>query len=396
MKKIRLIMVLVMVLVFLLPVFAVSAEVIDTTDLYRYQGTGISGHTYWEGHSIYVKRFDMSKGYIAFCADRLTPIRTDKDYVKISLEYAASHLIIPEIIKNKIRAILNYSWNKTDKDSITAVQYALWHYLHGTGLPDEASAAVKAIYNDLLDDTKTPCLPASAESVVNNLTLNPPTPDSQDRSDGETTYTFNFFAQSSEGAPIVFTVKDAADQVLADAAYDIIDAGSGNYQLKLYDIHAAATFTLYATTLKNKSVGACVFVTFKTCEDAVQLDPCQSQTVIGIKPSETTQTKSFSVSINEPAPTTETTEVTPTTSVNETVETNPTTTGTIILTDSTLPLVEPTTTQTPTTTLSPTTQIDDDQVPQTGETNQGLLIGGILLALAASLMLVLHHHRKQE
>ncbi len=389
-KKTRLIMVLVLILMIILPVFAVSAEEIDTTDLYRYQGTGINGHTYWDGLMVSVRRFDMSKGYIAYCADRLTAIRTDKDYVKISLEYAASHLLIPEISKDKIRAILNYSWNKTDKDNITAVQYAIWHYLHGTGLPAAASDAVKAIYNDLLNDTKTPGLPASAESIANTLTLNPPAPDSQERSDSETTYTFNFFAQSSEGAPIVFTVKDAADQELADAAYDIVDAGSGNYQLKLYDIHAAATFTLYATTLKNKSVGACVFVTFKTCEDAVHLDPCQSQTVIGIKPSETTQTKSFGVSITDPAPTTETSEVTPTTSVNETVETNPTTTGTVIITDNTLPLVEPTTTQTP------TTQIDDDQVPQTGETNQGMLIGGILLALAASLMLILHRHRKQE
>ncbi|MEA4888385.1 MAG: LPXTG cell wall anchor domain-containing protein [Clostridiaceae bacterium] len=78
---------------------------------------------------------------------------------------------------------------------------------------------------------------------------------------------------------------------------------------------------------------------------------------------------------------------------------------TYIFTENTIPLVEPTTSVTTpsssagatTSTLSETTKIKDDEIPQTGETNQGVVIGAILVALGASLMLILRRrHINQD
>ena len=53
------------------------------------------------------------------------------------------------------------------------------------------------------------------------------------------------------------------------------------------------------------------------------------------------------------------------------------------------------TTATGTTTIAGTT-IEDPEIPQTGETNQSVLIGAILLALAASLFYILRRRQRQN
>ena len=108
----------------------------------------------------------------------------------------------------------------------------------------------------------------------------------------------------------------------------------------------------------------------------------------------------------------ETTTAGETTTLGETTTAGETTTlgetsETLVLTDPSVPQVEPTTSQSEsaatvttvnltTTTMSGTTAIDDEALPQTGETGQGVLIGAVILALAAGLFAILHHQKKQS
>ncbi|MEA4888384.1 MAG: thioester domain-containing protein [Clostridiaceae bacterium] len=437
MKKFRIVLVVTLVLMIMLPIFTVSAETIDYTKTYKWLGTGL---LFNDPYLTTVERFNMSDGNIAYCADINTYINKTSPYVKVPLELAESTTngIIPVGTASKIRAILNYAWDKKDHDNVIAVQYALWHFINGTNLPAQANTGIKAIYAKLLSDVETPGIAASAEAIVNTLTLTGPSSASQEIASGTTTYTFKFTAVSSTGAAIVFTVKDGANHELVSGTdYTIVKNADGTYTITFNNITAASSFNLTATTLKNKSVGAGAFVTFKQIEGINVLDKSFSQTVVGIKPSETTQSRSFNVSFVLPQPTTTAAETTTvaettttaaetttvaettttaaetttvaetTTTAAETTAVNETTTAaetTIRITDETIPLVVPTTSTIadattitdPSATTAATTEIKDDEIPKTGEANQGILIGGILIALAGSLVLLLRRRKLHE
>ena len=84
---------------------------------------------------------------IYFSLPPLAPVPPAKEETKRDFDNRAE--------ADKIRAILNYSWNKTSKNEITAIQYALWYYINGTTFPankyafDDTQAtydAIKAIW----------------------------------------------------------------------------------------------------------------------------------------------------------------------------------------------------------------------------------------------------------
>lgn len=399
MKKSVLLLVLTILLMVFIPVFSVSADTINWSDTYQYTGTGISGTTIGVFH---VMKFNMTGGYVAFCDDMTVSIQTGKNYVILSLEDAAVLGVLTN--PTKIRAILNYSWDKTTSDEITAVQHALWHYMNGHNLPSSASNAIETIYNKLLSDSETPPIPASDENVNNVLTLTDPSPNSQTMNGSQTTYTFDFSASSSTGAAIVFEVRDAADQLLNASNFTITSLGSVQYRLTLNNVSVPASFKLTATTLKHKSVGTAAFFTFKDDGNNYVIDKSISQTVVGIKPSSTLQSDFFVVRLNGPEQT-ETTATTTETTATTTAETTATTTATtIVLTDESIPLVGPTATPAVTTTIAQTTTtstpttvtIDDEEIPKTGEDNQGILIGFILVAMSVSLYIVMRRRESTK
>ncbi len=272
------------------------AETIDYTDTYRYTGSGTDGY----GEAF---RFNMTGGYIAFCADHSVYIHTNIDYVKVSLEDAAAEGILTN--PEKVRAILNYSWNKSSKVEITAVQYALWHYINGIPLPTTIShySEIKAIFDMLLNDTLTPPIPASDASIVNTLTLTGPASSTWTVIPGVTDYSFDFTASSSTGAAIVFEALNGGGTPLSASAYDVVSLGGTSYRLTLHGVTSPASFTLQARSLNNKTVSAVAFVSFKKKDGVYSLDKSKSQTVVGILLSETTQTKSFELSCADPTPT---------------------------------------------------------------------------------------------
>ena len=115
MKKKAIMIITVIALVSLIiPMLSVSAE----TTYYEWDGTGDSGY----GNTM---KFDMTEGYFSFCVDRNTYINDHTSYIAKELEN-----YFDTTKAEKIRAILNYSWDKTSKVEITAIQYALWNVMH--------------------------------------------------------------------------------------------------------------------------------------------------------------------------------------------------------------------------------------------------------------------------
>ena len=271
-----------------------DSDPINFDDLYQWTGDGIWGTGISGGNG--TMKFEMTHDFLAFCVDINTSINTSSNYVKLPLDHTTSVGMFTNASANpdKIRAILTYAWDKTDPDEIAAIQYALWNEMHNTALPNSANTNIKNIFNKLTDDNQTP--PISAASVnPNNFTLTPPDPDSQQYIyDPETTeYSFNFEAES--GANIVFEMFDSNNDVLTASNYEITNNGSGSYTLLLKNISAPSTYKLEATTLKDTAVDAFVFMSIN--QNSEEINHKKSQTVAGIKLSETTQSKSFEVNL---------------------------------------------------------------------------------------------------
>ncbi|NLE03767.1 MAG: Cys-Gln thioester bond-forming surface protein, partial [Crenarchaeota archaeon] len=186
----------------------ISADSIDYTDTYQWTGTGINGITY---NNLPVMKFNMTDDYVAFCVELNVTIQKNKNYIKMSLEDAKNYSILSNT--EKIRAILNYSWDKTNKNEITAIQHALWHYMNGHNLPNSANNTVKNIYNILLDDIQTPPIPASDENIINILNVTPPSPNYLEIVEGQTDYFFIFEATSSTGATLVFNLYNELNEI---------------------------------------------------------------------------------------------------------------------------------------------------------------------------------------
>lgn len=376
--------------VILLVIFVSSLGVFTKADVptYQYVGTEENGHIY---NNVGVAKFKMTGGHFAFCVDINTVIQKNQDYIRLGLEESADMgvLIHPE----RVRAILNYSWNKTGKDEITAIQYALWHYMNGHSLPSAANQNVKDIYNKLLDVTQTPSIPASQETETNVLTLEGPT--SSTIEIGE----FYFEAYTSLGVDMTIEVLKNGS-VLATSKYDISDQGDGFYQFKWFEeFESGVEITIKVTTLNNKSVGAWVFFAI---DDEGNIDKSLSQTVAGIKPSETFQTKDFTVTTytqptttQPPTTTTITTELETTTTIPETTTTvsltEPETTETAIATKpTTVPPLTTTTSSASTLTTTTCSVVEDDEFPITGEPFRMALIAiGFMFASGGLFILVI-------
>ena len=104
-KKLMMILAVIVMVTMLIPGFLVSAET-----YYYWNGTGVSGY----GNTM---KFDMTQGYFAFCVDINTYIHENIKYITKALEDEF------DVAKaGRIRAILNYSWDKTSKTEITAIQ----------------------------------------------------------------------------------------------------------------------------------------------------------------------------------------------------------------------------------------------------------------------------------
>lgn len=300
---------------------------------YQWTGTQESGYT-WGG--VGVSKFIMSGGHVAFCVDINTVIQKNQDYIRLPLEKAADMgwLKHPE----KVRAILNYSWDKTGKDEITAIQYALWKFMNGHDLPGNAPKEVVKIYKKLLDDAQTPPIPASHENIINDFKLAPITPNPlNDQS-------FEFKTWTSLDIDIKFDIY-LNGQLLDPGKYYLEEIEDGRWVFKyLGEFEYDMEFVVVGTTLKNKSVGAWVF--FAVDEDG-NINPKLSQTVAGIKPSQTMQTLKIAFRTKEePPPTTQPPTTEPPTTEEPTITEPPTT-------------EEPTTTEAPTeppTETQPTTQ----------------------------------------
>lgn len=267
-----------------------DSDPISYDTLYRWTGLGITGTR------SNTMQFKMTDGYIAFCVDENTVIKDFIDYVKVPLDHSESSNMFDNesADPDKIRAILTYAWDKTDPDEITAIQYALWNEMHGTSLPGSVNNNIKAIFDKLVDDSQTP--PISAAGInQNSFTLNSPSPDSKQYIFDPATTEYSFDFEAFSGANIVFTVFDENDDEMATDDYEITDNGSGSYTLKLKDVAGPAGFRLEATTLKDTAVEAFVFMSIN--DDSEEINIKRSQTVAGIKLSDTTQTKSFDVEL---------------------------------------------------------------------------------------------------
>ncbi|NLW10858.1 MAG: hypothetical protein GX028_02440, partial [Clostridiaceae bacterium] len=277
----------------LLPAVPALADTdpIDYSDLYRWTGLGITG----TGSD--TMQFKMTDGYIAFCVDENTVIQSFIDYVKVPLDHTESSNMFDNenADPDKIRAILTYAWDKNDPDEITAIQYALWNEMHGTSLPGSVNNNIKGIFNKLVDDNQTP--PISAAGInQNSFTLTPPSPDSQQYIFDPSTTEYSFDFQAFSGANIVYSVFDENDDAMAAGDYEITDNGSGSYTLKLKNVSGPSGYRVEATTLKDTAVNAFVFMSLAGNSNNINIK--KSQTVAGIKLSDTTQTKSFEVDLH--------------------------------------------------------------------------------------------------
>ncbi len=349
-------------------VFSMVSGAIDYSQTYKYTGSGTAGY----GQAY---RFSMTEGWYAFCGDYSVYINTSSNYVKVPLDEPNLASICNITNPDKIRAILNYSWNHTSKEDITAVQYALWHFItfSGSTPPTLTSSsvgsshydAVKAIYDMLLDDAQTPPITAAEASTVNTFTLVGPLSGSWALTGGVTQYTFDFSATSSTGAAIVFDVLGSGGTSLDASKYEIVDMGSGDYQLILKGVTSPTSFTLKATTLKNKSTDAEVFVTYDNKRGTYSLNREHSQTVIGILLSQTTQSEIFGLSCTDPTPTpTPSNTPTPTPSNTPT----PTPSNTPTPTPSNTPTPTPSNTPTPTPSNTPTPTPSNTPTPTPSNT----------------------------
>ncbi len=343
-KKAILIFVVIVMVSLLIPILSVSAE----TTYYEWDGTGIRGY----GNTM---KFDMTEGFNSYCVDRNT-------YIKENISYIAKELedYFDTAKSEKLRAILNYSWDKTSKVEITGIQYALWYVMHGTSIPGSLSGVststynqIKAVYDALL---ALPGIPASDASINNILTLTLVSPTPQTLGGAPADYSFNFNATSSTGAAIVFEVYDSSSNLLSDSDYSIVDNGSGSYTLILKNIADPSCYKLKAITLKNKAVNAKVFVSgYFNSEKQFIEDPSKSQTVVGIKLSSTTQSDDFTVCFEDPQPTT-TTETTTEATTTEPLESSATETTTEATTTETTTEATTTETTTEATTTETTTE----------------------------------------
>lgn len=363
---------------------------------YQWTGTQETGHTFG---GVGVAKFIMSGGHVAFCVDINTVIQKNQDYVRLPLEKAADMgwLKNPE----KVRAILNYSWDKTGKDEITAIQYALWHFMNGHDLPKSAPAAVVTIYKKLLDDSQTPPIPASHEGIVNEFKLTPITQSPLDSP------AFEFETWTSLGIDIKFDIY-LNGQLLDPGKYYLEEVSPGRWVFKyLGDFEYDMEFVVVGTTLKNKSVGAWVF--FAVDEDG-NINPKLSQTVAGIKPSQTMQSLDLKFQTKEepPPPTTQppttepptteepttteapTTTEPPTTEAPTTTETQPTIPIETTITESSTTeeiTTSVVTTETPTQTSSTYMEIPEEDYPITSETRYWTAVGLMLFSVAILIVL---------
>lgn len=347
MRTLKKIFIVAVVLVMTLTM-AVKAD----TQVYRYTGNGTSGHTY---NGVGVQKFNMTDGYVAFCVDINTNISTKQDYIKLSLENAETMGVLEQ--SDKVRAILNYSWNKTSKDELTAIQYALWHFMNGHSLPAVASNSVRTIYNKLLSDTETPPIPASQEVIGNTLTVTKP-------GSPVSAPTFQFGIETLLDTDLLIVITRNG-QALTDGQYTLTEVGGLYTFTWLGDCEHDTEFAVTVTTLKNKSVNAWVFF---AVDKKGNIDKNLSQTVAGLKPTESFISDSFKVKTHCPPTTTTTT----TTTEPTTKETTTTTT-------------EPTTEETTTPESSPTTP---PEFPPTGESTSQYWLAVMFVGMAGVLVLV--------
>lgn len=323
---------------------------------YQYTGTIENGHTY---NGTGVAKFQMTDGYTAFCVDVNTVIQKNQDYIKMALEEASVMGVLTH--PERVRAILNYSWNKSGKDEITGIQYALWHYMNGHSLPNSASNAVKAIYQKLLDESQTPSIPASQETIGNVLSVTLPAESVIE------VPLFYFNAETSLGTEMMFAVKKNGSALASDK-YAITDKGNGLFEFVWNEDFAdGVEIEVTVTTLQNKAVNAWVFFSI---DKHGNIDKNLSQTVAGLKPTESFQSQKFSVTTyvkpttTPPPPTTTTTTTEPETTTTTTTEPETTTT-------TTEPLATTTTTtepETTTTTTEPETTTTTTEPPTTTTT----------------------------
>lgn len=193
---------------------------------------------------------------------------------------------------------------------------------------------------------------------------------------------FYFNAETSLGTEMMFAVKKNGSALASDK-YAITDKGNGLFEFVWNEDFAdGVEIEVTVTTLQNKAVNAWVFFSI---DKNGNIDKNLSQTVAGLKPTESFQSQKFSVityvkpTTTPSPPTTTTTTTEPETTTTTTTEPETTTTTTEPPTttttepETTTTTTEPETTPTEpsvTTTVPPATTTvpsEPDEFPITGE-----------------------------
>ena len=266
----------------------ITSVVFADPDLYQYTGTVASGHTY---NNVGVAKFQMTEGYLAFCLDKDVFIKTNQDYKKLPLESPEASFWITN--PAKVRAILNYAWDKTNADEITAIQYALWHYMGQGNLPTGANANEVAIYNKLLNDTLTPPIQAGDENAPNTLSISQP-------STPTTANSFAFTITTTFDTNLVIEVVDDEGATVPASEYTLTNTGNDYVFTLTSEQVPTKCYTINVTTLANKAVNAWAFFSGEIDSETEEfvIDKSLSQTVVGLNPTKSFQTKSIKVCFN--------------------------------------------------------------------------------------------------
>lgn len=289
-------------LLLLLSAFSLQAFALDT---YRYTDTFTPGVT------DNIVRFNMTGGFYAYCLDWKTDIYPNVDYLIFSLEEAVNKGVMTSEEAAKVHAILNKAWTIQDNDmnTISAVQFAIWQVIFNEIPPSLSGVDVtpfKSIYDDLIDDVKTPPISSENANTPNAFTLTgPPDKISIGNELSEATFTFT----ASSGAEIlwkVYEVQDGSDILLSASQYVLsVNGNTGTVTINNLQDTGDYVFKVVGTTLKNSFVDAKAFIAQKAINEMDQegtetdVDILRSQAVMGYNLEQTTQTKNFMVDVQK-------------------------------------------------------------------------------------------------
>ena len=246
----------------------VSAE----PEKYQYTGNSIAGNSYTiNNKKVDIAQFQMTSGYIAYCVDLNTYINTTSDYIKLKLnDPSVATFFSGEERINNIRGILNYAWNKTSKNDISAIQLALWTVMHGIELPSSASDSVKTTYDEIKNLTLT-----EADEILNNEINFPNIP-------YIVGLTFDFEVNTTYNTEIEFKVYNIEILLVEGVDYTITKKENNIYTFEwLGDEDVDTVLKLEAWTTRNKTINAWVFASLN---ENGEIDFKKSQTVVGYHP----------------------------------------------------------------------------------------------------------------